>query len=222
MKKSTKALALVLAFSVGVLAGCGKSAQPQPIQPQTQQQAAENNEFVKLLLQGYTINMSSGGGDDETGYDWRAIVSNRDVISDAEEITVLKVKIPLTKELYEEYFNFDTEKSEEQQIELLATQKECTVTDITDKIPKQEELDQWIGKTLGDLEQAGFENSGWSSDEQGVTTFWYDGPAYYVEVGLKEGTLIKDMDDYSPNDLRKLEIGSMRFQGFSFDILDNN
>ena len=188
---------------IAAASGCGSS--------NSGTEETGGNEISQLFSEGYQCTMSTA---DESV--WRGVFQKEDSWE-----TVYKAEAPLTAELYEA-FNaaFEAEDSEQATQDFLGTLKEVTVTEITDQIPTQEELDSYIGRTLGDLESEGFENSGYLGDEGEGYSFFYDGPLYSCIVSLEEGTVIEDMDDYSANDLRALKIGGMEFTGFSFQLLE--
>lgn len=200
-----KILSIILALAlVFTLCSCGTEKKEEP---------AATNEITELMADGYTIYMTS--------YDenrWNGVLAKY-----AENVpeSFYKVKAQMTAEKYEEMSNipWDAEDYDQLLSDFLGTLEVISSEDINSMIPSQEELDQYIGKTLGDLEDEGFENSG-NSNWEGVCEFYYDGPVYSCTVGLKEGTIIENMDDYSVNDLKKLEIGSMNFTGLSYHILD--
>lgn len=197
MKKLTAALlALVMVL---MLAACGSKP-------------AAENEITNLYDEGFECRASCAYENE-----WRGMFIKEDSYD-----VVYKVVAPMTDKQYEEYNNIDysDEKAEEKQLALLSTLPDVTVTDISDMIPTQEELDAYVGKTIGDLEDDGFYNSGWTGEPGMGYSLYYDGPVYYCMVNLPEGAVIEDMDDYSVNDIRALEIGSMEFLGLSGDILD--
>lgn len=172
---------------------------------------SSENGIASLLDQGYTCTMSSAEENQ-----WKGVFQKEDSFD-----SVIKAVAAITDAQYEEYdaISFDDDQADAKTEAFLRSLEDVTVTDITGLIPSQEELDTYVGKTLGDLEQAGFENTG-NTNLDGTYTFFYDGPVYCCKVDLKEGTVIEDMDDYSANDLKALEIGAMEFSGFSFGVLD--
>lgn len=160
----------------------------------------------------------------EQGFELRAYSMNEEKFAgmmqkeDSQDL-IYKVSAPLTSELYEKINTINAEDDEEAAKNFYTALENLEVEEIQDLLPTQEELDQYIGKTLGDLEADGYEKSGYSGWE-GVYSFYYDGPVWDLSVELKEGTLIEDLDDYSENDLRQLEIGSVTFNSLSFNVID--
>ena len=172
---------------------------------------AAKNEITDLLDQGYECR---GWTADETM--WRGMFQKGDSYDE-----ILKVTVPMTEKQYEEFNGyFDDEDADAKQMTFLKTLTGVEVTDISDMVPTQEELDAYVGKTMGDMEADGFENTGWTGEPGMGYSLYYDGPVYYCLVTPAEGTVIEDMDDYSVNDIRAIEIGAVEFLGISSDILN--
>ena len=132
-----------------------------------------------------------------------------------------ETKYLLTAKQYEEFNGFiDDLDSDVKQMAFLSTLTDVEVTDISDMVPTQADLDAYVGKTMGDMEDDGFYNSGWTGEPETGYSFYYDGPIYYCMVTPAEGTVIEDMDDLSVNDIRAIEIGAVEFLGISSDILN--
>lgn len=196
MKKITATLLCLML--VLALVGCGTQAQ-------------ESNEITALYDEGYLCSLTSY---DETS--WSGIFQK-----DGSWDTVYLVTAAMTAEQYEAYsaIGFDDEEYETKQIKLLGQLTDVTVTDISDKVPTQEELDSYVGMTMGELEDTGFEKTGYMGDPETGYEFFFDGPEYSLTVSTEEGSAIDDLDNYSENDLRELKIGGVEFTGFSFNIL---
>lgn len=172
---------------------------------------AAKNEITDLLDQGYECR---GWTADETM--WRGMFQKGDSYDE-----ILKVTLPMTAEQYEKFNDlFEADDGEAKQMAYLETLTGVEVTDISDMVPTQEELDAYVGKTMGDMEADGFENTGWTGEPGMGYSLYYDGPVYYCLVTPAEGTVIEDMDDYSVNDIRAIEIGAVEFLGISSYILD--
>lgn len=197
-------LALVTALAL-VACGAAESGGEEPA-------PAGENEIAQLLAEGYTCTMSTG----EEGK-WKGIFQKED---DAQAI--VKVVAAMSAEEYAEYEAIDwaDEEAEAKTNAVLTKLSDVQVTNVSEMIPTQEELDAYIGMTLGDLELDGFENTG-NTNYEGVYSFFYDGPVYCCTVDLAEGTIIEDMDNYSANDLRELVIGKVEYTGISSYILDD-
>lgn len=196
MKKVTAILLMMILILA--LVGCGTVEDSE-------------NEISKLMKEGYSCMMSSASEDMWKGIFYRE--GNYD--------TIYKVVADMSEKEYQAYNDADF--NEEIINGILFGLKNMTVTDISDIVPTQEEMNIYVGKTLGDLEKDGFENTGWLGEEEtGINQFFYDGPVYYCKVTLAGGVVVEDMDEYSANDLRELEIGSVEFQGISSYLLDQN
>ena len=194
-----KVVVVLLALAMmGTLVACGSKA--------------EKNEIIKLFDEGYTCVMSSAC---ET--EWRGMF-----MKDGSYDAVYKIIAPMTTEQYERFsaIAYDDEKAEEKQRVILRELADIDCSDIANMVPTQEELDSFAGMTIGDMEDMGFENSGWIGEPGEGYSFYYDGPVFYCTVTPVEGTVIEDMDDYSANDIRALEIGSVEFMGLSSQLLD--
>lgn len=197
MKKlMTAVLTLVMVLT---LAACGGKT-------------AAENEITKLYDEGFECWATTAC---ET--EWRGLF-----MKEGSYDVIYKVIAPMTAKQYEAYSNieFDDEKAEEKQRAILGALTDVIVENIADMVPTQEELDAYVGKTIGDMEADGFENTGWTGEPETGYSFFYDGPVYYCRVTPTEGTVIEDMDDYSANDIRAMEIGAVEFLGISSYILD--
>ncbi len=194
MKKITAMLLCLM--MVLALVGCG---------------AQENKEITALFDEGYTCSLTSY---DETS--WSGIFQK-----DGAWDTVYLVTAAMTTKQYEGYsaIGFDDENYETKQMELLGRLADVTVTDITDKVPTQEELDSYVGMTMGELEDAGFEKTGYMGDPGMGYEFFFDGSEYTLTVSPEDGEALDDLDNYSENDLSAIRIGVVEFTGFSFNIL---
>ena len=138
MKKLTAVILLLI--MVLALAACGIT------------KPAAKNEITDLLDQGYECR---GWTADETM--WRGMFLKGDSYDE-----ILKVTAPMTEKQYEEFNGyFDDEDADAKQMAFLGTLTGVEVTDISDMVPAQEELDAYVGKTLGDMEADSFENTGW-------------------------------------------------------------
>ena len=196
MKKVTAILLMIILILA--LVGCGTVEDSE-------------NEISKLMKEGYSCMMSSASEDM-----WKGIF-----YCEGNYDTIYKVVADMSEKEYQAYNDADF--NEEIINGILFGLKNVTVTDISDIVPTQEEMNIYVGKTLGDLEKDGFENTGWLGEEEtGINQFFYDGPVYYCKVTLADGVVVEDMDEYSANDLRELEIGSVEFQGISSYLLDQN
>ena len=202
-----KVLALVLALAmICSFAACGDAKQ---------EEAPAKNELAEYLENGFVINGSSA--DTENGYVALLVKDTGDYNFDYSQL--YKVQIPLTEKEYNELDMIEWD-DEEKKNEYLFALDDVVISDISDRVPSQEEINSLVGKTFGDLEDMGFYNSGWVEEEEGQGYyFYYDGPTFYGKFTVPEDQKVTNMDDMSPNDIRELVIDSVEFLGVSFDIV---
>ena len=91
---------------------------------------------------------------------------------------------------------------------------------LSDGIPAQKDVDAFVGKTLKDLEDAGWTNSGWSLTDM---QFWMNrGPYAYTVIAEGE---VKNADDFDTEDMYPLTIKSITYDGITdttYIELDDN
>ena len=192
MKKFTiTILAIIMAFT---FAACSSDKTDQ-------------NPIAELYAnEEYTAGATSCGDGE-----WKGVFYNEDY-SDV-KLVVAK----MTDEETEAYdaVDFVADDAEEQQLAIIFKLQDVTVTDISDKVPTQEDLEAtWVGKKCGDFEDAGFYNSGNTCDENDPSSLelYYDGPDYCVAVGFGKN-FKKTLDELSPKDIRGLKVASIRMTG---------
>ena len=118
------------------------------------------------------------------------------------------------KDKFYEISIFD-EDCTKQQMDLVKDLEVAAVQDLTKKIVAQKELDKFVGKTVDDLEKAGYEQSGWEFDgENGIFFYRKDMIAYNVEFNEK---LPEDADFSEDGAMDGFTIKSMTY----FDV-DNS
>lgn len=194
MKKFVSVLMALIIILTAV--GCGEE---KPL--------SDENLLTQLNGEGYECIMTS-----VTEEYWKGLMEK--------EGQYLLVSAPMTAALYEAYDAISfMDDYDEQMPAFLGSLEDVTCEDITEKVPTQEELDRYIDRTMGELEEDGYEQTGYIGDE-GVYSFFYDSDSYCLLVDPIEGTLIEDMDEWSVNALRRLGIGGVTFLGFSGGILD--
>ena len=206
-----KLVSLLLAFAMILsLCACGAKEEPQP--------EVATNALTEILDKGFTMRGYSYDVDD--GFKGLILKETAEFEYDYSE--VYKVEIPFTQADCDalDAIPWDAEDCDEQKIAYLSKLTDVTVTDITNLVPSQADLDALIGKTFGELEDEGWYNSGWVQTDDGTSfDFYYDGPVFYGKFSLPEGVKVANMDDMSPNDIRELVIGGVEFLGISLDIL---
>ena len=134
---------------------------------------------------------------------------------------IYKVEISIDQNTYNKLFEIDTfeEAGAKKFNEILTTIQDCKVTPMADKVPNKDDFSTYIGKTIQDLENDGYERSGYFFDEEGCV-FFADGPDYSINVQVNEVITDVSIDDYSENDIRALTIKDIKFSNFSFNIFD--
>ncbi len=120
----------------------------------------------------------------------------------------------LTPEDYEAYWALDNTADDyfEKEAEILRRQNISDCVDFTDAVLPRETLDSYVGKTVKELDDDGFENMGWSIGETACLYMVKDAMEYSVTVTLPEGldenaelseetfrdSLIQDMEFFTP------------------------
>lgn len=189
---------IVCIILMASVVGCGKTT------------ADTDNEVTKLYADGFTPSMSSVTDSS------LKILFQKDYSFDV----VYKVEAMISEAQYEQYcLASESDDSDAEIAEFLENLDNVVVSDITDIVPGQDKLNAYVGKTIGELENEGYENSGYSGDD-GDYAFFYDGPIYSLIVAPESGAIVGSIDDYSTNDIRAMKIGSVEFCGFSFAFLD--
>ncbi len=200
-------LALALIFS---LCACGAKEEQKP--------EVKSNALTEILDKGFS--MRGYTYDTEGGF--KALIVKETAEGDCDYSEVYKAEASMTQDDCDalDAIPWDAEDSDEQKIAYLSGLSDMTVTDITQFVPTQADVDALVGKTFGELEEMGFYNSGWTqTDDMTSYDFYYDGPIFYGKFSLPEDVKIANMDDYSENDIRALTIGGVEFLGISFDIV---
>lgn len=109
--------------------------------------------------------------------------------------------------------DYDTKK-----LEIVRRQTFNDCVDFTDALPAQEELDGFVGKTVGDVVNAGYEGNGWGiSEEESHASFEKELMEYDAKITLPEGF---DADaEFEFDDLSDAVIEEMHFTGPSMAAL---
>lgn len=209
MKKSVMILlSVVLIFA---FTGCGASNKTQT---SDSGEAVEmgTNRIAELLNDGYELGMMSCSENE-----MKCILTKGENYE-----LIIRITAKMSAELYDKYeaISFDDEQYEEKRQAFTTYLEIENEEDISDIIPTQDELNTYIGKTVGELEADGFENSGNLVDEEkDCMVLFYDGSEYCVEIGT-ELKADANLDDYSNNDLKKLKITSIEFTGIGNNLVD--
>ena len=92
--------------------------------------------------------------------------------------------------------------------------------DLMPLIPSKAEMDSFVGKTLGSLEDAGYEMDGYSSWEDNVTVFeTFD--VLTLKVDVSGANPDDDIMGYSDQVRRQLLITNVEFLEFTFGVFGN-
>lgn len=171
----------------------------------------EPNEIASLLEQGYETVQT-------TLFDssWIALF-----MKDYDYHDAYKAVVKMDEATYDKIIQCDTFEEEglKQFYEIIEYLPDCTVTSMNDELPQDGELDQYIGKTVKDMEDDGYERSGYYLDEEGCI-FYVEGYKYSLTIQTEEIIKPEEMSYYSDHDLGQLTIKSIEFNGFSYRILN--
>lgn len=171
----------------------------------------EKNEVASLYEQGYDVTQSSFMENK-----WVAIYEKDFSMNDA-----YKVELDMDQETFDKLFNLDTfdEEGQKQYREIIESLPGCVITSMNDLLPSEVEFDKYVGKTIMDLENDGYERTGYTYDDDGCI-FFLEGQKYALYVTVDEVITYETIDDYSENDIRTLTIKSVECNGFSYKIFD--
>lgn len=131
---------------------------------------------------------------------------------------VAQGKVP--SEQREAYYSiaWEDDLRREQCQEILASLNIISITDVSDRVPTREELDSYIGKTIGEMESLGYAESGWQHpDPNGVYFFQLDGPFASINATVEDPG--KAMETCSEEEILALTITDVGFSGLSESIL---
>ena len=146
---------------------------------------------------------------------WKGVFQKDDYA----EVILVEAKMSDEQHKAYEAIDFADDDAEEKQEAIIFAIQDVTITDVTDRVPTQDVLDSWIGKTCADLEEAGFYESGNTSDEEEGLSIFYDGPDYCVALGFKNSKEL-NIDDLSTNDIRALKITSVKMTALGDSFVD--
>ena len=166
----------------------------------------EKNEIASLYDKGYDVTQTSYMDDK-----WTAVYQKDFSMNDA-----YKVELSMDQATFDKLFEIDTfeEEGQKQFREIVEYLPDCTVTSLNDLLPAVDEFDKYIGKTIQDLENDGYERNGYTYNEEGCI-FFLDGLKYSINVQTNEFITYETIDNYSENDIRALTIKSIECTGFS-------
>ena len=175
------------------------------------QTVKKKNKMAPLFEQGYEMVQTS-----LFEYTFTTLLMKDNNYNDA-----YKAFCKLDEETYDQLLQCDTFEEEGLKAfkEIVTYLSDCTVTSMKEELPKDGELDEYIGKTIKDMENDGYERSGYYLAEDGCI-FYADGPKFSVTIQTEEVIKPEEMGAYSENDIGRLTVKSIEFNGFSYRILD--
>ena len=171
----------------------------------------KQNELAPLFEEGYQVTQTS-----YCDGVWKAMFSKEGSVFDS-----YLVELKMDQETFDKLFEIDIfeEEGEKQFKDIVTYLPDCTISSLKDEIPSEDEFDKYIGKTILDLENDGYERSGNIYSEDGCI-FFADGDKYSLNVRVDENITFETMDDYSENDIRELIIKEIEFTSFSPKFLN--
>lgn len=169
------------------------------------------NDLASIIANGYVIRQSSYQDNK-----WNAIYEKDNNYKDA-----YKVELTMNQETFDRLFDLDTNEEDQlkQYNDIVTSIPDCKVSSMNDLLPDETEVFSFIGKTIDELEEAGYERTGFLYGENGFSVF-ADGPFYSLTVRTDENITDETIDDYSENDIRELVISDIEITGFSSYIFD--
>ena len=169
------------------------------------------NELAEIIEKGYEVRQTTYQDNK-----WCAIYEKDGNYKDA-----YKVELTMDQETFDKLFELDTFEEDQlkQYNDIVTSIPDCKVTSMKELLEDESEVLAFVGKTIKDLEDAGYERNGFYYDEEGFTVF-ADGPFYSLNVKTDEIITDETIDDYSENDIRALTISGIEITGFSSYILD--
>jgi len=194
MKKLITLICLLL-----VLCACGVKSE---------EVVKEDNEIIKLINEGY----------EEHGCCYSENFFHGMFVKDNDYVYV---DCGMSEEIYQEVSELDyaDEEYETKWLDFLGSLEVKEVKSLNDLIPSEEDLKQYEGKTLGEIEELGFEQMGYAPESEGNSYyFFYENESIDCKVHVNE--LVEDIDNYSVNDLKELTIKEVVFSDLSSRLLD--
>jgi len=197
------ALFLTLIMMISVLAACGQTGGDSSGTDEAAQGPVSGTAAIESLatigdamaLEGAEFRQSSGQ-------------DNRFVYAFDLEETHYRVIASMTDEEFQAFMDldFDDPDYDADLEKIIGPLKIEKWENLSDMIPPQEELDQWVGKTGQELFDAGWTNSGWNLEGM---EFWMNyGPFMYTVV--MEGT-VENAEDFDEGDIAPLVVKSVTY-----------
>lgn len=105
--------------------------------------------------------------------------------------------------------DWDDPERDEKQKALVSSLKVIEITNLTEGIPSQEELDQLVGKTCAELLDDGWSYMGWSKVNSDVPNFYLSKGPYSFKLDVDGET--GDLNEFDEEDFRALTVKSVTF-----------
>ena len=169
------------------------------------------NELANIIEKGYEVRQTS-----YQDSKWKAIYEKDGNYKDA-----YKVELTMNQETFDKLFELDTfdEEQLKQFNEIVTSIPDCTITPMSDLLHDENEVMQFVGKTIKELEDSGYERMGNLYEDDGCV-FFADGPFYSINIKTDEVITFETMDNYSENDIRELTISGIEITGFSYYVFN--
>lgn len=169
------------------------------------------NELANIIEKGYEVRQTSYQDNK-----WKAIYEKDGNYKDA-----YKVELTMNQETFDKLFELDTfdEEQLKQFNEIVTSIPDCTLTPMSDLLHDENEVMQFVGKTIKELEDSGYERMGNLYEDDGCV-FFADGPFYSINIKTDEVITFETMDNYSENDIRELTISGIEITGLSYYVLN--
>lgn len=157
----------------------------------------------KLYAEGYCVNMSSLSGDVGT---WKAYY-----VKDGDWSSPYLVEIPMSQDQFNKLFEAETD---EDQQKMICSMKDIKITDMKAQVPPKDKIDQYVGKTLSEVEEAGYFVSGSTEGEDGnVLVDCTKEDEYVIKVTFNE-SITWDEFESGNVDYSTLTVKEATFAGF--------
>lgn len=168
------------------------------------------NELADLYEKGYE-HTSTCLSDNK----WTAIYQK-----DGSYVDAYKVEINMDQKTYDKLLQIDMFEEEglKEFLDIIEYLPDCKVTSLNDYLPSAGEFNKYIGLTIQDLENDGYERNGYTYDDEGCI-FFAEGPMYSINVIVDEVITDETIDNYSENDIRALTIKEIEFTGISYNMI---
>lgn len=149
-----------------------------------------------------------------SGNQFICVIENEDICTRF----IANMPAAVAQELFELDIFDDNYKQKE--LDLVKDLEIARVDDLKDGIPAQDELDHYIGSTVSELENAGFEMNGWSIvDTDGEFTFSRD---YYEYIVSFNEPLSEETDYYESGATDGLTVKSITYSALSSNAFNTD